>query len=99
MTIASPPPSVSGKKRLQSTILRNIIDNELSVTQAQAAEWWFYGQPKKCFKWMEAWPLRVRKASPSEFVMLDRGLVAAFFANYRAAGSVWEPRYMVRNKN
>jgi len=97
-TLSTPPPSVSSSyKLLSSTILRNRIIASLGESKADAQEYWFIGQPTKCFKWMEAWPVRVTPASPNEFVMLDRGLVAAYFANYRGVGAVVEPRYMVRN--
>lgn len=100
VTISTPVPSVAANyKLLTSVILRNLIDIEGGVTLAQAKDWWFIGNPKRAFKWMEAWPLRLRKASPNEYAMLDRGLIAAYFANYRGVGAVVEPRYMVRNKN
>lgn len=97
VTIATPPPSVSGYKRLSSYVLRNLIEDELSLTTDQAKDRWWIGNPKRAFKWMEAWPLRVRQASANEYVMLDRGLIAAYFANYRGVGAVLEPRYMVVN--
>jgi len=97
-SLSTPPPSVNATyKLLSSVILRNIIDADLSESQSEADDYWFIGQPKKCFKWMEAWPLRVRQASANEFVMLDRGLIAAYFANYRGIGAVAEPRFIVRN--
>jgi hypothetical protein len=99
VTISSPPPSSSGYRRLSSVILRNLIDTEGGVTLAQAKDWWFIGNPKRALKWMEAWPLRVRQASANEYVMLDRGMIAAYFANYRGVGAVVEPRFIVRNKN
>jgi hypothetical protein len=96
--ITTPPPSITAGYKLHSSIiLRNIIDIEGGETAAEADDYWFIGQAKKGFKWMEAWPLRVRQASANEFVMLDRGLIAAYFANYRGVGAVWEPRYWVRN--
>lgn len=100
-TLSTPPPSTnSNYNLLSSTILRNIVRDELtSGNKANAQEYWWIGQPRRCFKWMEAWPVRVRQASPQEFVMQDRGLVAAYFANYRGVGAVVEPRYVVRNTN
>ena len=100
VTISTPVPSTKkGYKLLSSVILRNLIDVEGGVTLDQAKAWWFIGNPKRAFRWMEAWPIRVRQANANEYVMLDRGLVAAYFANYRGVGAVVEPRYVVRNKN
>lgn len=100
VTIAPPPPSAAQQyTELHSQILRNVLINDLGLSEANAKKYWFYGQPSKAFLWMEAWPLRVRQASANEFVMLDRGLIAAYFANHRGAGAVEEPRHMIRNKN
>jgi hypothetical protein len=100
LSVAPPPTSASRSyNRLSSPILRNLIDTEGGVTLEQAKDWWFIGNPRRAFKWMEAWPLRVRQASANEYTMLDRGLVAAYFANYRGVGAVVEPRYVIRNKN
>lgn len=67
----------------------------LSADNAKAR--WYIGDFKAAFKWMEAWPLRVNSVSANEFVMRDRGLIAAFFANYRGIGAVREPRHVVVN--
>ena len=69
----------------------------LGLTEAQANGYWWLGDPKRAFKWMEAWPLRIKQASASEYVMVDRGIIAAYFANYRGVGAVSEPRYMFRS--
>lgn len=96
--LSSPPPNSQGYNQVEfGQTWFNRIVSELSESAADARQYWFIGQPKKCFKWMEAWPMRVRQASPTEYGMLDRGLIAAFFGNYRGVGAVVEPRYIVRN--
>lgn len=85
-----------------SPILHNVLTdsaNGLGLSSSNAQLYWWLAQPKKAFAWMENWPLRVRQASATEFVMMDRGLIAAYFANYRGKEAVKEPRYVVRNKN
>ena len=103
LTVSPPPPSVSVNK---PTLLSSpIVDNRrtasdgLSLSEANAKIRWLHGDFKKAFMWMEAWPIRVRQASASEYVMMDRGLIAAYFANYRGVGAVREPRYAVANTN
>lgn len=98
-TIATPPPSVSSNYTLVEwgQVWHNRIVSQLSESAADAREYWFIGEPQRCFKWMEAWPIQVKQANPSEYAMLDRGLVAAYFANYRGVPAVIEPRYVVRN--
>lgn len=67
----------------------------LALSAANAKIRWWIGDFKRAFKWIENWPLRVRQASPTEYVMLDRGIIAAYFANYRGVFGVREPRYVV----
>lgn len=84
---------------LSSPILDNRITGSggLNLGTTNGPNNWWAGDYKKAFAWMEAWPLRVRQASASEFVMLDRGLIAAYFANWRGVGAVIEPRYSVQS--
>lgn len=97
----SPNPIDKNFRVLSSPILYNrcIAANGLNLSAANAKDRWWMQQAKKAFRWMEAWPLRVRQASASEYVMLDRGLIAAYFANWRGVGAVREPRYTVVNAN
>lgn len=90
-----PNPIGFAPKILSSPIYRNRITaaNGLGLTSDQAAVRWYMGDFKRAFKWMENWPLRVQQASASEYVMLDRGIIAAYFANYRGEFAVREPRY------
>lgn len=69
----------------------------LNLSTADAKARWWIGDFKRAFAWMEAWPIRVTPASANEFVMLDRGMIACYFANYRGIGAVIEPRYVVQN--
>jgi hypothetical protein len=85
-----------GLKMLSSPLTTDLWTSN-GVSAANAAKRWFLGDPTEAFAWMENWPLRVRQASATEFVMMDRGLIAAFFANYRGKEATKEPRYMALN--
>lgn len=98
-TSGAPSTSVNKPKLLSSPIVdnRRSAADGLNLSEANAKTRWLHGDFKKAFLWMEAWPIRVRQASASEYVMMDRGLIAAYFANYRGVGAVREPRYSVAN--
>ena len=98
VTIA-PNPIKGVYPTVESQIWRNRVIGAtgLNAGTTHGPEYWYIGDFKKAFKWMEAWPLRVNPVSANEFVMRDRGLIGAFFANYRGIGAVVEPRYVVRN--
>lgn len=63
----------------------------------KAAGTWFVGDPAQGHWKMENWPLRVRQASATEYQMFDRGLVAAYFADYRNVYTWTDPRYCQQN--
>lgn len=90
----SPNPTKTKFTCLSSPILDNRMTAatglNLSLSNAQAR--WYHGDFPGAFMWMEAWPLRTNAVSANEYVMRDRGLIAAFFANYRGIGAVREPR-------
>lgn len=98
VTIA-PGPIKTRYNRLSSPILDNRMTaaNGLNLSTTNAKKRWFHGDPKGAFMWMEAWPLRTNGVSANEYVMRDKGLIAAFFSNYRGVGAVREPRKMVVN--
>lgn len=99
VTVSPPIPGLSAFNTLSSQIWANrCTDSDgLNLSEANAKVRWYHGDFRAAFMWMEAWPLRTRQASPTEYVMLDRGLIAAYFANYRGIGAVKEPRYVVEN--
>jgi len=48
---------------------------------------------------MQNYPLTVQQAAPNQYEMLDRGIVASYFANERGIPSVWSPWHTVKNNN
>lgn len=99
-TLVPPQPFArSGQYNLVPSVIMRDVLVASGIDAANAKQYWFFGDPKRAFAWMEAWPLRVMQAPQNEQVMMDRGLVAVYFANYRGRAAVLEPRYMTRNTN
>ena len=98
LTVAPNPLNNGGSRYelLESPIAANrcTAADGLALSAANAKARWYMGDFRKAFKWMEAWPLRVNSVSANEMAMRDRGLIAAFFVNYRGIGAVREPRYV-----
>jgi len=90
----SPSPIKTRFKTLSSPILDNRMTaaNGLNLSDSNAQARWYHGDFTGAFMWMEAWPLRTNAVSANEYVMRDKGLIAAFFSNYRGVGAVREPR-------
>lgn len=78
---------------------RALATDGLALTQANADGLWFMLEKGMPFRYMQNYPLTVTQSSPSNYEMLDRGVVATYFANERGIPSVWSPWHVVRNKN
>jgi hypothetical protein len=71
----------------------------LALSQANANLYWWHLQQGKPFRYMQNWPLNVQQAAANNYDMLDRGVVASYFANERGIPSVWSPWHIVQNTN
>jgi hypothetical protein len=78
---------------------RCVAADGLNLSQANADDYWWAFESGKAFRYMQNYPLSVSQAAPNQYEMLDRGIVAAYFANERGVPSVWSPWHIVRNKN
>jgi hypothetical protein len=66
------------------------------VAAADAKKWWFLGDFRKAFAYMENWPITVTQAplgSEADFVS---DIVLRFKASERGAAAVMNPRYVVK---
>lgn len=70
----------------------------LGLAQSVADDYWWMLDAMKAFVWVQNWDITTKKASPSDYEMLDRGLVMSVFTNYMGVAGVNEPRQVVRNK-
>jgi hypothetical protein len=97
----SPGSPYSGIEVISSPILeqRCTDANGLNLSQSNADEYWWALEKGKSFRYMQNYPLAVNQAAPNQYEMLDKGIVASYFANERGAPSIWSPWHVVRNKN
>lgn len=84
---------------MDSNEVRNLLMTERSLSEANARGWWGFGNPRKAFAYKENWPLRLQQAPPSNYEMIDRGIVASYFTNYRGVAFTRDPRYWHEQKN
>ena len=78
---------------------RCLATDGLNLNQANTDGLWFMMQAGKPYRYMQNFPLTVTQASPSQYEMLDRGIVASYFAEERGIPSVWSPWHIVKNNN
>lgn len=67
------------------------------VSAANAKKYWFLGDFKKAFAWMENWPITVTRSQTNSDANFERDIIARFKASERGAAAVLDPRYVVKS--
>ncbi|MCE5268726.1 MAG: hypothetical protein LLG00_12660, partial [Planctomycetaceae bacterium] len=63
----------------------------------QAKRYWFIGDFRKAFAYMENWPITVTQSPSNSEAEFNQDIVARFKASERGAAAVINPRYVVRS--
>jgi hypothetical protein len=66
------------------------------VAAADAKKWWFLGDFKRAFAYMENWPITVTQAPLGSEADFNNDVVLRFKASERGAAAVLNPRYVVK---
>jgi hypothetical protein len=67
------------------------------VAAADAKKWWFVGDFRRAFAYMENWPITVTQAPLGSEAEFASDIVLRFKASERGAAAVLNPRYVVKN--
>ena len=67
------------------------------VAAADAKKWWFMGDFRKAFAYMENWPITVTQSPVNSEAEFNSDIVVRFKASERGAAAVINPRYVVKN--
>jgi hypothetical protein len=93
-TVAANP--LSGYRVFDSRLVyRRIIAS--GVAAADAKKWWFVGDFRRAFAYMENWPITVTQAPLGSEAEFNNDIVLRFKASERGAAAVLNPRYVVKN--
>ena len=63
----------------------------------EAKKWWFIGDFKKAFAYMENWPITVTQSPRNSEAEFNNDIVIRFKASERGAAAVINPRFIVKN--
>jgi len=69
------------------------------VSEANAKQYWFLGDFRKAFAYMENWPITVTQSPLNSDADFDADIVVRFKASERGAAAVLNPRYVVKSTN
>jgi hypothetical protein len=93
-TVAASP--LSGYRVHDSRLAyRRVIAS--GVAAADAKKWWFVGDFRRAFAYMENWPITVTQAPLGSEAEFASDIVLRFKASERGAAAVLNPRYVVKN--
>lgn len=67
------------------------------VSAAEAKKWWFVGDFKRAFAYMENWPITVTQSAANSEADFNNDIVVRFKASERGAAAVINPRFVVKN--
>jgi hypothetical protein len=62
-----------------------------------AKKWWFLGDFRRAFAYMENWPITVAQSPANSEADFNQDIVIRFKASERGAAAVIDPRYIVRS--
>jgi hypothetical protein len=93
-TVAANP--LSGYRVFDSRLAyRRIIAS--GIAAATAKKYWFVGDFRRAFAYMENWPITVTQAPLGSEAEFNNDIVLRFKASERGAAAVINPRYVVKN--
>jgi hypothetical protein len=93
-TVAANP--LSGYRVFDSRLTyRRIIAS--GIAAATAKKYWFVGDFRRAFAYMENWPITVTQAPIGSEAEFNNDIVLRFKASERGAAAVINPRYIVKN--
>ncbi len=86
-----------GNYRVEESRLayRRIIASGQAAVDAK--KWWFLGDFKKAFAYMENWPITVTQSAQNSEAEFSQDIIVRFKASERGAAAVLNPRYVVKN--
>jgi hypothetical protein len=66
-------------------------------TAAAAKKFWFFGDFRKTFAYMENWPITVTQSPPGSEADFNQDIVVRYKASERGAAAVINPRCVVKS--
>ena len=76
-------------------VYRRIVATGIGASDAK--KWWFVGDFRRAFAYMENWPIAITQAPVGSEAEFNNDIVLRFKASERGAAAVLNPRYVVRS--
>ena len=93
--------NTSGHQTLAPNLIPTIVKGQLRVLNnpfvkgaTSSDAYWFIGQPKKAFRWMQNWDFATAQQGANSDADFDRDIVQQYKGSYRGVAAVLDPHYM-----
>lgn len=96
-TLTYAPNSISPYRLEDNTALAKARLVASEVAAADAAKYWYLGDFRKAFAYMENWPITVTQAPSNSEAEFTQDIVSRFKCSERGVAAVLDPRYVVRS--
>lgn len=96
-TITKGPNTVNPYTLQDNTALAKARLVASGVSAGDAAKYWYLGNFRKAFAYMENWPITVTQAPTNSEAEFTADIVARFKCSERGAAAVLDPRYVVQS--
>ena len=97
----SPTTTVSANPLTRYTVVDSRLAYRRIIASGEAADdakkWWFLGDFKKAFAYMENWPITITQSPLGSEADFNQDIFVRFKASERGAAAVLNPRYVVRS--
>jgi len=95
VTLSKNPLAGRSYKVMASPLLYQLLISS-GLTATQAAQYWWIGQSKKAFYYMQNWPLQVFQAPAQSIKEFEQDIVLRWRADERGVPWVADPRFVAR---
>jgi len=74
-----------------------VLNNPFLKADTSSDAYWYIGQPKKSFRWMQNWDFALDQKGTGSEADFDRDIVQQYKGSYRGVAASVDPHYMVKS--
>lgn len=83
---------------VESTWMYRRLQTVLGVSASDAAQYWFYGDPRAAFQYQQNWGIEISRQAPGADAEFWQDIVTAFKASEKGVAAILDPRYIQRHR-
>jgi hypothetical protein len=92
------PLASMGLQLRESQHMYDRLQSELSISAADAKDYWLHFDPSKFIAIMEGWPMQLTMQGPDSNASFERDILQRYKVSSMRVPAILEPRCSIRNK-